>query len=398
MKISVVIPTRNRLEYLKTALASIIAQDYDNWETIVSDNHSSEDIQSFITSLNEPRIKYSRTDHFISVTDNWNRALDLSTGDYVILIGDDDCLMQGTLSILHNLILEHSAPELIFANGLLYAYPNCLPSHPNGHLTTIGNWNLWNSKIPIMIEPEKLRDLCHKSANFQLYFSYNLQILTIRRSLIEKLKIQGFFFHSPYPDFYAFTMLFQKAEKVLFCPYPLAIVGLSPKSFGGQYFNKKEDKGIEDLNIDKEANEYPELNKYILPGTKLNTYWLFALRCAQKNLSNTTNLIINFSRYRSLQIAEYLLIANTKPNRFKCFFRLFRCFYLNEILTHGINLWYIYFIGQLFKGKSNEIIHRMIQNLNTHPGHYNYQFKNHYNSIMEVFNKITPHECTSHFK
>ncbi|MGH7890477.1 MAG: glycosyltransferase family 2 protein, partial [Thermodesulfobacteriota bacterium] len=298
MKFSVVIPTRNRLEYLKTAVASVMAQDCDDWEIDISDNDSTQDVKGYVASLNDSRVRYSRTESFISVTENWNRALDQSRGDYVIVIGDDDCLMKGYFSLLKKLITKHSQPDLIFSNGLFYVYPGIVECWPDGHLTTVGNWHLWNSKTPLLLNREKVQELAKAAMNFKLPFSYNLQLLMIHRSLIEKLKFDGRFFHSPYPDYYAMTLLFQKSEKTLGCPYPSVVVGISPKSFGGYHLRNQENFGMETLNAGAESSQYPELENHILPGKQLNTCWLYALRSVQKNLALSDHLEINVKRYR----------------------------------------------------------------------------------------------------
>ena len=100
MKLSVLIPTRNRLKYLKYGVATVLRQDYADWELIISDNDSEEDIEGYVHSLDDPRIKYYRTDRFIPVTDNWNNALKKSSGEYVIMLGDDDALMRGHFSTI----------------------------------------------------------------------------------------------------------------------------------------------------------------------------------------------------------------------------------------------------------------------------------------------------------
>lgn len=104
MKFSLLIPTRNRLNLLKYAVASVLSQSYNDWEIIISDNASTEDIKGYVSSLNEPRIKYSRSEEFLSITENWNRCIDLCTGDYVIMIGDDDILLKNHFQIMRNLI------------------------------------------------------------------------------------------------------------------------------------------------------------------------------------------------------------------------------------------------------------------------------------------------------
>jgi len=403
MKFSVVIPTRNRLEYLKMAITTVQSQDYDNWEIVIADNNSSQDIQGYIFSLKEPRIVYTKSDHFISVTENWNRAIDLASGEYIILIGDDDCLMQHSLSILNGLCNQFSTPELLFSNGLHYVYPGVFPWTPCGHLTTIGNWNLWDSEIPVLLKPNQLRQLVKESMNFRLRFSYNMQVLTIHKEFIRKLRVQNKFFHSPYPDFYAMTMLFQTATRAVACPYPLAIAGLSPKSYGGLFFNQQESSGFNELNIKEETNAYPELDKYIFPGSKLNTCWLYALRCAQKNLGTAFDLKINFARYRKLQFVECLSVLIEKPKQGNNFRNLFQLLSVKEKFKYGPCLAYIWLAGKIFGEEfiritPKKILARIKRKLQIHPGHKNYTFQKEYSSILEVFNEITPHECKKHFK
>ena len=48
MKLSVLLPTRNRLTFLRYAIESVRRQDVPDWEIIVSDNHSEEDIAGYI--------------------------------------------------------------------------------------------------------------------------------------------------------------------------------------------------------------------------------------------------------------------------------------------------------------------------------------------------------------
>ena len=68
MKFSVLLPTRNRKELLARAIETVRRQDYENWEIIISDNFSDEDISGYISSLSETRIKYFRTENFVTVT------------------------------------------------------------------------------------------------------------------------------------------------------------------------------------------------------------------------------------------------------------------------------------------------------------------------------------------
>jgi glycosyltransferase involved in cell wall biosynthesis len=73
----------------------VLRQSYQNWELVVADNFSSDDVSGYVGSLSDTRIIYIRSDNFLSVTDNWNRALQVASGQYVIMLGDDDGLTPG---------------------------------------------------------------------------------------------------------------------------------------------------------------------------------------------------------------------------------------------------------------------------------------------------------------
>ncbi|HEX2583245.1 MAG TPA: glycosyltransferase [Chlamydiales bacterium] len=313
MKFSVLLPTRNRLEFLIYAIESVRRQEYDRWEIIISDNYSEQDIKGYIDSLNEPRIKYSRTERFLSVTDNWNAALDRATGDYVIMLGDDDCLMKGYFNIVQKIVSEFSSPELIYSNAFLYAYPGVLPKYPEGHFKTMGNCGLWDRETPYLLSAKTIERLVNDAFNFKMTFAYNMQFATIHKNLIERMRVQGKFFHSPYPDFYAMPLLMDRAKTVVACPYPLVTVGISPKSHGYYHFNNREKDAALFLNNPVELKGQEELNDILLPGSVLNTTWLVSLHVAQKELSRP--IAINYARYRRFQTLEFFQSISREEDR-----------------------------------------------------------------------------------
>src|SRR5207249_2336782 len=109
---------------------------------------------------------------------------------------------------------------------------------------------------PIILDSKKVKNIFNQSLNFKLRFSYNLQTMAMHRDLVQSLKNEGQFFYSPYPDYYAITVLLKKAKRILASPYPLTTVGICPKSFGASYINNQEDVGMETLNVGKESEQY----------------------------------------------------------------------------------------------------------------------------------------------
>jgi glycosyltransferase involved in cell wall biosynthesis len=110
MKISICVPQYNRINYLLKSLKQIEQQFYENIEIVVSDDCSSDDTESEILKLKETYkypIIYSRTPVNCGYDRNYRRCIELATGDYCIVIGNDDTLyspdsIQQLVSFLEN--------------------------------------------------------------------------------------------------------------------------------------------------------------------------------------------------------------------------------------------------------------------------------------------------------
>ncbi len=312
MKFSVLLPTRNRLDLLKLAVETVRRQDYGEWEVIISDNFSDQDVEGYVRSIGDQRIKYYRTDRFVPVTENWNLALEKSSGDYVIMLGDDDGLMRGYFAIARSLIEKFNFPDLLYTKAYLYAYPGVMPGYPDGFLVEAGCGRFFRlSGEPFLLDRREGKKLVRDSMNFRLSFDYNMQYSLVRREFIDSTRAKGSFFQSPYPDYYASNVLFLKAKTILIIPKPLVAIGISPKSFGYFYFNKRERQGTEFLKNLSPQIDIGHLRDVILPGTDMNTSWLLAMETLKLNYGSELDSGVNHRRYRYLQIShafrEYFL-------------------------------------------------------------------------------------------
>ena len=348
MKFSVLIPTRNRLKYLQYAIETVLKQDYADWELIVSDNNSSEDIEGYICSLNDLRIKYYRTDQFVPVTDNWNNALHKSSGEYVIMLGDDDALMKGYFSAIARITEEFNAPDFIYTSSFIYAYPGVIKEFPEGHLWRDCH-SISSSTEPFWIGRQEALHLVQSSMNFRMLFPYNMQHSAINRKFIDALKDKGEFFQSPYPDFYATNVMFLKAKRIVIYQRPLVTIGITQSSYGFFHFNKKEKQGMEFLKNTPNADSVYQLQHIILPGSKNNTSWLFAMETIKENYKDEFNLSVNYRRYRYLQILNfyknYYLDRRLDADELVAFQSKMR---LWEKLVYGKSLWLLLSLLRLF--------------------------------------------------
>jgi len=118
-KVSIIIPTRNRVNYLERTIHSALMQDYANIEIIITDNASSDNTEDVVKKyLHDKKVKYFRNNYNIGMAANWNKALmKYASGKYVMLLPDDDRLVDNSyISEAMELIDRNLNVVLVFAN------------------------------------------------------------------------------------------------------------------------------------------------------------------------------------------------------------------------------------------------------------------------------------------
>jgi len=88
--VSVIIPTYNRPEYLRKAIASAVRQTYRNIEIIVSDDCSPDNPQAIIDEFQDSRIRLRRNPQNLGIALNVTSAFKEAKGKYVASLNDDD--------------------------------------------------------------------------------------------------------------------------------------------------------------------------------------------------------------------------------------------------------------------------------------------------------------------
>ncbi|KAF3886960.1 MULTISPECIES: glycosyltransferase family 2 protein [Nostocales] len=97
-KISVCIPTFNRMNLLPHAIESVLKQTYQDFELIVCDDGSQDGTPNLMSQYTDSRIKYIRHSQNIGKSNNMRSGFDAATGDYFIKFDDDDRLTPEFLS------------------------------------------------------------------------------------------------------------------------------------------------------------------------------------------------------------------------------------------------------------------------------------------------------------
>jgi len=92
---SVIVPTYNRARWLREALDSVLAQDYDDWECVVVDDGSPEPLDL----PDDARVRVVRHETNQGIASALNTGLDDARGAYVTFLDDDDCYTPDRLSM-----------------------------------------------------------------------------------------------------------------------------------------------------------------------------------------------------------------------------------------------------------------------------------------------------------
>jgi glycosyltransferase involved in cell wall biosynthesis len=108
-KVSVVIPTYNRSQYLARAIRSVLGQSFQDFEIVVVDDASTDNTPQIVRSFQDPRIRYFRHDTNRKEAGSRNTGVQNSLGEYVAFLDDDDEWLPQKLALQVDLLDKGSA-------------------------------------------------------------------------------------------------------------------------------------------------------------------------------------------------------------------------------------------------------------------------------------------------
>lgn len=119
-KISIIMPVYNTdSRLLRAAIESVLSQAYPYWELCIADDASTrrETLDTLAAYEEaEERIRVSRTDENSGIASTSNRALELSTGEFVAFLDHDDELKPNALFEVAKLVNHHPDADLIYSD------------------------------------------------------------------------------------------------------------------------------------------------------------------------------------------------------------------------------------------------------------------------------------------
>lgn len=94
--VSIIMPTYNRLAYLKEAVASVMEQTWTDWELVISDDGSTDGTREYLKSLTDPRIKVFLQPSHLGQFGQFNFLIERSSSSLIQILCDDDRFIDNT--------------------------------------------------------------------------------------------------------------------------------------------------------------------------------------------------------------------------------------------------------------------------------------------------------------
>jgi len=222
-KLTVIIPTRERADTLFHTLRTVLEQEYENLEIIVSDNASIDNTRQVVSQFTDVRLRYINTGNRIGMSENWEFALSHVTGDFVMFLGDDDGLLPNACSDIASIIVT------TFTKAIVWSKPNY--NWPSNLLSP----NVIDLKICYDLVEMESRLLLKAVADGRTSYG-RLPVLyagfVSMETIIAIKNKTGNFFHSITPDVYSGIVLADALPNYLYSFRPFSINGGSGHSNG----------------------------------------------------------------------------------------------------------------------------------------------------------------------
>jgi glycosyltransferase involved in cell wall biosynthesis len=98
--VSIIVPTFNRLKYLRSTLASVFDQTFRDWELLIADDGSGAEARAYLETLEDPpRVRVLWLSHSGRPAVARNAALREAKGEYVAFLDSDDIWVPSKLQI-----------------------------------------------------------------------------------------------------------------------------------------------------------------------------------------------------------------------------------------------------------------------------------------------------------
>ena len=259
--LSIAIATKNRDKYCLSAVESILSLPNNNIQVVVQDNSDVQVLNQLLKPyLDDVRLIYNYTPPPFSSIDNFNAALELVTGEYVCLIGDDDGINPEIL-VATQWAKDNNIDALVGNINANYRWNDT--GAPDTFFTKMTGSTLsilgFNGKAELVNIEDSFNQLMQNGCTNYLDFAFpKLYHGIVKMDVLNKIKTEtGKYLKGLSPDIYSAISIACNIDKLILIDYPLTIPGVCGQSTSISEGQKKEhSKRVEDAPHFRDRGNY----------------------------------------------------------------------------------------------------------------------------------------------
>ena len=231
--LSVIIPT-TRPHYLKYSLASVLGQSERDIEVIIAFNPPHPDVKLGDIGR-DPRVSVVTAPNFLPMHDNWDSGFARATGEWVTLLGDDDCYVPNAVGRMRRAMAAVGESDMLLWTWGSYTAPDC-PTPTAGY----GSIPSYSGAISSKSTAEVAEILYGFKSNMKRWLPSIMRGAVRRKYVTAARQRSGYFCHPLTPDYGAAAQIIALAKQVSLLDLPLVILQTTRDSMGASAF------GLED--------------------------------------------------------------------------------------------------------------------------------------------------------
>ncbi|MBK2111617.1 glycosyltransferase family 2 protein [Francisella tularensis subsp. novicida FSC159] len=331
--LSICIPTKNRQYYCVEVIKHILAYNNENFELCIHDHSDDKSIESAIKVIKDKRLKYKYTKEEISSVENMSRSIEMASGKYICMIGDDDIVLPNIFECVD--FMEANDVDSFCYGGIIpdYVWPN---NKESGRLNIFSGKEIEKIVDKNVLEKKLKRLFRNGIINYQRYNLPRLYHGIIKKSVLDEISYKvGSYFRGLSPDIYSTVALSSLVSKHCISGCPISIAGVCSQSTSAQNRDGQH-QGSLDKAIHLKNNKNYDWDSSVPKYYSVETIW------AETAIKSAKHFDINV--YQSFNLFLFTLFATFKNRNifrivskemFKPFTRkyIFKCMFVDIIFT-----------------------------------------------------------------
>lgn len=227
--LSIVVPTRNRHQYLATLVQSLLRMQARDFEIVIHDN--SEDDAEYVRlcgAIDDSRLRYFHDSTPMSITENFDKAIGHARGEFVCMLGDDDGVTESIVDLAR--WLRSNALDAAVAPVATYLWPGVrgvLDANSSQGMLRLPRYS---GRLDV-VDASVALDFVLESGGWRIGDLPSVYQAVISKRALDALKLRaGTYFPGPSPDMASAVGLSAVMTRFARVDLPVVISGSCPVS------------------------------------------------------------------------------------------------------------------------------------------------------------------------